>query len=97
MNFVPMNDRVIVRERRSVTSPGGIYTGEQVDDGFVKELVEGEVIAVGPGLKTRSGKRDSMWGLEPGMVVRFSPVCSYKTSDGEYTVIRRDAIAGVVL
>jgi len=98
MELKPLHDRVIVRERkRSTLSAGGIYTGELIDDGLVKELVEGEVVAIGPGLKLNSRRRDSMWGLEPGMIVKFSPVCSVRISDSpDLVIIRRDAVAGVL-
>lgn len=96
MNIKPLHDRIIVRERKSTMSDGGIYTGILVDDGLVKEMVEGEVLAVGPGLKLRAGKRDTMWDLKPGDIVKFSPVCCVSQGDG-VVIIRRDAIAGVVV
>lgn len=98
MKLQPTGDRLVVRERKYTMSPGGIYTGELVDDGFVKEMVEGEVIAVGPGLKLNAVRRDSMWDLVPGMIVKFSPVCSFRVpGDDSLVVIRRDAVAGVVV
>lgn len=97
MNLKPMHDRLVVRQRVSTVSAGGIYTGVIVDDGATKELVEGEVVAVGPGLKISSDRRDSMWNLQPGMVVKFSPVCSVPVAGSEdLLLIRRDAVAGVL-
>jgi|SRR5579863_8912034 len=98
MKLQPLHDRLIVRERKATVSPGGIYLGEMVDDGLVKELVEGEVVAVGPGAKLSARRRDSMWDLQPGLVVKFSPVCSVPvTREPGLLLIRRDAVAGVVV
>lgn len=99
MNVKPLHDRIVVRLHKVPTvTPTGIYVGEYVDDGHTKEIVEGEVLAVGPGLKLDAARRDSMWDLRPGMIVKFSPVCSVtQTIDGEeLTLIRRDAVVGTV-
>nr|WKF58820.1 10 kDa chaperonin [Paraburkholderia busanensis] len=98
MNIRPLNDRIAVREIKPPTvSPGGIFIGEYVDEGLSKEIVVGEVVAVGPGLKNSKGGRESMWGITAGQIVQFSPVCSHKeTVDGEeITIIRRDSVIGV--
>jgi co-chaperonin GroES (HSP10) len=98
MEVKPQRDYLVVRKRVLTVSPGGIYVGELVDDGLVKELVEGEIVAVGPGVKLTNERRDSMWDLKPGLVVKFSPVCSYPlTNDPGLLLIRRDAVAGVVV
>lgn len=93
-----LNDRIAVREmKQSTMSEGGIYIGEFVDDGFVKELSVGEVVAVGPGVKKSSGGRESMWGIEPGQVIQYSPVLAHRERIGgeELTIIRRDSVIGV--
>jgi co-chaperonin GroES (HSP10) len=98
MNIQPLNDRIAVKQfKPSEISAGGIFVGEYVDDGFVKEIVTGQVVAVGPGMKNASGGRDSMWGISPGQIVRYSPVGSVTQElDGEeITFIRRDAVIGV--
>lgn len=95
MKLLPLHDRLLVREIKPVRSTV-LVVPDLVDDGLVKELVEGEVIAVGPGLKTQAGRRDSMWDLTPGLIVKFSPVCSVAV-EGGLTMIRRDAVAGVVV
>lgn len=98
MNIRPLNDRIAVREiKPPTTSAGGIFIGEHFDDGLVKEIVVGEVLAVGPGMKNAKGGRDSMWGLAPGQIVKYSPVCGHKEIvDGEeVTIIRRDSVIGV--
>jgi co-chaperonin GroES (HSP10) len=99
MNIRMMNDRIAVRENKpGVVSAGGIYIGEQIDDGLVKEIVSGTVLAVGPGARLPNGARDTMWGLQPGQTVRFSPVMSHKeVIDGEeIRIIRRDSVVGVL-
>lgn len=99
MEIRPLRDQIVVKlHKPSDTTPSGIYIGEQVDDGLVKEMVEGTVVAVGPGARLSNGQRDSMWNLKAGDVVRFSPVCSmeHKIGDEVLTLIRRDAIAGTV-
>jgi co-chaperonin GroES (HSP10) len=93
-----LNDRIAVREiKPPMLSEGGIFLGELVDGGFVKEVVIGEVVAVGPGMKKSDGTRDTMWGLAPGQTIRYSPVLGHKeTIDGvEITIIRRDSVIGV--
>ena len=97
MNILPMHDYLVVKERKTDVSTGGIFTGFLVDDGATKELIEGEVLAVGPGRKDQRGVRDDMWDLAPGMVVKFSPVMSVPVAgEDDVLMIRRDAVAGVV-
>lgn len=94
-----LSDRIAVREiKKPVVSDGGIYIGEQEDDGLVKEIVQGEILAVGPGLVNSKGKLEWMWGLKPGDIIGYSPVCSHtQVIDGEeVTIIRRDAIVGIM-
>lgn len=93
-----MNDRIAVREIKPPTmSEGGIFLGEQVDGGLVKDVVRGEVVAVGPGARRPSGERDTMWGIEPGQTVQYSPACAHReVVDGEeLTIIKRDSVIGV--
>ena len=98
MNIKLLGDRIAVKVKKpSDISSGGIYIGEQIDDGLVKECVTGEVVVVGPGMKNSKGGTDSMWGIKIGDTVQFSPVCSHTDMiDGmEVTFIRRDAVVGV--
>lgn len=95
----PLNDFVFVRETQPpAMSPGGIVLilkerTWSVDD---QDHKEGTVVAVGPGKVGKKGVRESMWGLEPGRVVAFSPNGNFKQRiDGEeLTVIRRDSVIG---
>ena len=98
MSIRMLNDRIALRHiKPGDMSSGGIYIGEQIDAGLVKEIVVGEILAVGPGARLASGARDTMWDLQPGQVVRFSPVLAHReTIDGEeITIIRRDSVIGV--
>jgi co-chaperonin GroES (HSP10) len=98
MSLRMMNDRIAVRRiKPSEISAGGIFIGEQVDDALVKEIVVGEVVAVGPGARKSDGTRDTMWDIQPGQMVRFSPVLSHREEiDGEeLTIIKRDSVIGV--
>lgn len=99
MEIRMMNDRIAVREiARAQMSEGGIYVGEFRDDGLVKEIVTGEVVAVGPGNRDANGRRGSMWDLAPGQKISYSPVMSVKqVIDGvELTIIRRDSVVGIL-
>ncbi len=94
-----LNDFVFIREVVETVSPGGIL--------LVKEKrrwsphddhKEGIVVAVGPGKTNKKGRTESMWGIEPGQKVAFSPNGNFtQRVDGEYvTVVRRDSIIGTV-
>ncbi len=91
MKIRPLHDCLVVRrlEPPAVT-PAGIRLLPHVDDGFVKELVRGEVLDVGPGKRG-----ESMWGLKPGDKVAFSPVLAHDTGDA--TIIKRNSVAGTLL
>lgn len=95
MKIRPLSDRIAVRPIPVPThSESGIYLGEApADDGFVKKTVRGEVLAVGPGKE-----RGEMWGIEIGQIVEYSPVGGNPCEvDGQsFTMIRRDAVVGVV-
>ncbi|MFD1558351.1 hypothetical protein ACFSHT_22425 [Paraburkholderia silviterrae] len=94
-----LNDRIAVLEIKPPTvSEGGIFLGEApLDGGFVKEGVTGVVLAVGPGARLPSGERDSMWDIEAGQTIRYSPVLAHREEiDGEeVTIIKRDSVFGV--
>lgn len=97
--IMPLRNRVVVKRiLKADMSPGGIYIGRPEDTGLVKELVEGEVVAVGPGDFDKKGNRTPMWGLKPGDKITFSPVLAADHEvDGEtFTIIRRDAVVGMI-
>lgn len=96
MEIQPQHDYLVVRERKPVRSTT-LVVPDLVDDGLVKEMLEGEVVAVGPGRKSAADRRDDMWDLQPGQVVKFSPVGSCRlVHNPDLILIRRDAVAGVI-
>lgn len=87
----PLNDFIYLRlEPKTITSSGGILLGEE------KKPDVGVVVAVGPGKKTKRG-HDTMWGIEPGQRLVFSPNGRYlqKVDGEELVVIRRDSVIGL--
>lgn len=95
----PLHNCIAVREISAPEfSPGGIFIGAEPEDKeFVKGLIHGEIIAVGPGKIAGDGSRESMWELQAGDKISFSPVGKVKFEiDGEtITMIKRDAVIGV--
>jgi co-chaperonin GroES (HSP10) len=92
MTFRALNDFVYIRKSPEALTKGGIMLLEKTYD-------EGVVIAVGPGLKRRKdGRRESMWDVQPGQRVTFSPNGNNQQRvDGEdLVVIRRDSLIGLV-
>ncbi len=96
----PLHNRIAVREIEAPEySPGGIFIGAKPEDKeFVKSLVQGEIIAVGPGKFDGEGRRESMWDLKVGDMIEFSPVGKVKFNiDGQdITMINRDAVTGIL-
>lgn len=53
MNFRPLHDRVVVRQfDEEITSPGGII----IPDSAAEKPSQGEILAVGPGVRNEQGK-----------------------------------------
>jgi co-chaperonin GroES (HSP10) len=94
MMLRPILDRIVVRPLVEMHSKGGIALVPHEDTGLVKEVVHGEVVAVGPGKHDKKGRLQSMWGLKPGDRIAHSPVGQVKAPDG-LVVIRRDAVIGL--
>lgn len=92
--ITPILDRIVVKPIVHQVTQGGIHLLPHVDTQLVKDAVEGEIVSVGPGKWTKKGVRDSMWDLKPGDLVAHSAVGNVKF--GEYVVIRRDAVIGLV-
>lgn len=103
MSIRPLNDVVFVRQRKTYMSPGGIALPDCVVnkpwEADNREQNEGEVVAVGPGKRGKKGRRESMWDIQPGQRIAFSPNGNMtQVVDGEeLTVIRRDSIFGEVI
>ncbi len=98
-----MNDFILVRPLVQTVSAGGILLipreGWSLGQDDQQEKV-GVVMSVGPGkrMKKKPGLRDSMWDIEPGQKIAYSPNgVQTKDIDGEELhVIRRDSIFGLV-
>lgn len=95
-----LHSRIAVREIKPPSlSEGGIFLGDAPEDeGFVKEMVFGEILSIGPGQVKNNGKREHMGGLKVGDKVAFSPVLMVRHEvDGEEIIITKlNAIAGVI-
>lgn len=93
----PLANHILVRrDAQDAMSPGGIALIARVDTEFVKEIVTGEVVAVGPGAFDKKGRRETMWGLAPGDRVSFSPVGSVSIPGDGLTMIKRDSVIGAL-
>ncbi|CZT24025.1 probable heat shock protein 10 (chaperonin CPN10) [Ramularia collo-cygni] len=85
-SLAPLLDRVLVqRAKMQAKTSGGIYLPETA----VKDLNEAKVLAVGPGLMDKDGKRLAM-GVKAGdrvLIPQFggSPI---KVGDEEFSIFR---------
>jgi chaperonin GroES len=94
MKFRPLHDRVVIRRADGdVTSKGGII----IPDTAKEKPQEGEVVAVGPGIRDESGKLMPL-DVEPGDTVLFGKWSGTEVKlDGEDLLILKEAdIMGVV-
>lgn len=92
MTIRPLANHVLIRKLKAEKfSAGGIFIGEHEEN-------HGEIIAVGPGKWDKNGKRETMWNLQPGDRVCFSPNgnAPVKVDGEELVMIRRDAVIGEV-
>jgi chaperonin GroES len=94
MKFRPLHDRVVVRRGESdIKSKGGII----VPDNAKEKPQEGDVIAVGPGVRDKSGKLVPL-DVKAGDVVLFGKWSGTEIKiDGEELLIMKEAdIMGIV-
>jgi len=72
-NFVPIDDRIVVRPHGAEEkTEGGIFLPSTVVE-QKKEIVQsGEVVAVGPGRLTAQGEHEAMMDLQVGDTVFFA-------------------------
>ena len=85
-SLAPLLDRVLVQRMKAETKTS---TGIFLPDSAVKELNEGKVLAVGPGLHDKDGKRIPL-GVQTGdkvLIPQFggSPI---KVGEEEFTLFR---------
>jgi len=95
MNLKPLNDKIIIKPlQEEEKTASGIVLPETAD----KEKPEqGEVIAVGPGKLTSSGRRLPM-SVKKGdkvLFTKYSPD-EVKIGDEEYLVIEEDKILAII-
>ena len=94
MNIRPLHDRVVVRRKaEETTSPGGIV----LPDAATEKPVQGEIIAVGNGKITDSGKARKL-DVKVGDTVLFGKYSGteVKIEGEDYLVMREEDIMGVV-
>jgi len=95
MELRPLQDRVLIRRVEPDTkTPGGIF----IPDMAQEKPVEGEVIAVGPGVRDESGKLHPL-DVGPGDRVLFGKWSGNEIKlDGEELVIMKESdLMGVVV
>ena len=94
MNLRPLHDRVVVkRMEEERTSPGGIV----IPDSATEKPIKGEVLAVGNGKVTDSGKKQAL-DVKAGDTVLFGKYSGTEVKvDGEdLLVMREDDIMAVI-
>ena len=92
----PLNNRVLVKRSKAQTSKGGII----LPDTAQEKPKEGEVIAVGPGIRDDEGKVHPL-AVKVGDRVLFSSYAGTeikdKTSDDEFLILAEEDILGVLV
>ena len=96
MRLKPVNDKIVVKESEKNTeekTAGGIILPDTVQDGA---LIEGEVVAVGPGSKNENGKVAPM-DVKIGDIVLFGKWSGTEVKiDGkEYSIMKESDIMGI--
>lgn len=88
MNFRPLQDRVLIRRvAPELKSPGGIVIPDTAKD----KPTEGEVVAVGPGERTKDGSLQSL-DVKAGDRVMFAKWSGTEIKlDGEDLMIMKEA------
>jgi len=92
----PLNNRVLVKRSRAQTSKGGII----LPDTAQEKPKEGEIVAVGPGLRDDEGKVHPL-AVKVGDRVLFSSYSGTeikdKVSEEEYLILSEEDILGVLV
>jgi chaperonin GroES len=92
----PLNNRVLVKRFKAQTSKGGII----LPDTAQEKPKEGQVIAVGPGIRDEDGQLQPI-AVKVGDRVLFSSYSGTeikdKASDDEYLILGEDDILGVLV
>lgn len=92
----PLNNRVLVKRSKALTTKGGII----LPDTAQEKPKEGEVIAVGPGLRDEEGQVQPI-AVKVGDRVLFSSYAGTeikdKSSEEEYLIMSEEDILGVLV
>ena len=93
MKFRPLHDRVVVAARRRKKTAGGIIIPDTVQE----KPMQGEVIAVGPGVRDESGKLVPL-EVKKGDRVLFGKWSGteVKIDDEELAIMKESDIFGIM-
>ena len=94
MRFRPLHDRVVLRRIEQETKTAG---GIIIPDTAKEKPQEGEVVAVGPGVRDENGKLQAL-DLKPGNRVLFGKWSGTEVKlDGEELLIMKESdVMGVI-
>lgn len=91
----PLNNRILVKRAKAQTTKGGII----LPDTAQEKPKEGEVVAVGPGLRNEDGVLQPM-AVNVGDRVLFSSYAGTEVKDiesDEYLILSEDDVLGVLV
>ncbi|QQG35034.1 MAG: co-chaperone GroES [Deltaproteobacteria bacterium] len=94
-NFIPLNDRVLIKRVSSEeVTQGGIY----IPDTAKEKPLEGEVVAIGSGKIMENGSVKPML-VKPGDRVLFAKYTEteIKLNGESFLLIREDDLLGIIL
>jgi chaperonin GroES len=94
MKFRPLHDRVLVRRiEEDAKTPGGII----IPDTAKEKLIQGEVIAVGPGARNEAGRLVPL-DVKPGDRVLFSKWSGTEVKIGgeDLLIMKESDILGIL-
>lgn len=91
-NIKPLGNRVLIKRSKAQSTKGGIL----LPDSAQEKPVEGEVIAVGPGKISESGKLEAL-SVKVGDIVLYSKYAGteVKSHEEEYLIVNEDDILGI--
>lgn len=94
MKFTPLHDRVLIKKIESDQKTAG---GIIIPDTAKEKPMEGEVIAVGPGVRTEDGKVHPL-DVKVGQKILFGKWSGteIKMDNQEYLVMKESDILGIL-
>jgi len=94
--FKPLNNRILVKRSKAPTAKGGII----LPDSAQEKPKEGEIVAVGPGMRDDEGKINPLT-VKVGDRVLFSSYAGTEIKDSgaeeEYLILSEDDVLGVLV